>query len=77
MMLVTKKISPLHVTSTFARHFTLLIVRQPSGKIFPNMSGTGGAAGPRIKAAVHMMKVHPMLSLPCKIWMCEVRDYQT
>ncbi len=75
MMLLAKKNSRLHVTSTFARYFTLLIVHQPSGKTFPNMPGTGGAADLRVKAAVRMMKVHPMLSLPHKIWMCEVSDY--
>jgi len=55
---VSKKNSRLHVTSTFACLFTLPIVRQVSGKTFPNMSGTGGAANPRVKAAVRMMKVH-------------------
>ena len=69
-----KKNSRLHVTSTIARHFTLPIVRQPSGKKFPNMLGTGGAADPRVKVAVRMMKVH--LSLPRKIWICEVSDYE-
>lgn len=71
-----KKKSRLHVTSTIARHFTLPIVRQPSGKTFPNMLGTGGAADPRVKVAVRMMKVHPTLSLPRKIWICEVSDYE-
>jgi hypothetical protein len=73
LMLLEKKNSRLHVTSTFAHHFTALpIVRQPSGKTFPNMPGTGGAADSSIKAAVRMMKVHPTHSLPCKIWMCKV-----
>ena len=76
MLLAKKKNSRLHVTSTFARHFTLPIVRQPSGKTFPNMLGTGGAADPRVKVAVRMMKVHPTLSLPRKIWICEVSDYE-
>ena len=64
-----KKKMRLHVTSTFAHHCTLPIVRQPSGKTFPNMSGTGGAADPRVKAAVRMMKAHPTLSLPQAMWM--------
>jgi len=59
---------------TFARHFTLPIVRQPSGKTFPNMSGTGGAADLRVKAAVCMMKAHPTLSLPQAMWMAEFSE---
>ena len=74
MLLAKKKNSRLHVTSTFARHFTLPIVRQPSGKTFPNMSGTGGAADPRVKAAVRMMKVHAMLSLPQAMWMAKFSE---
>jgi hypothetical protein len=62
MLLEQKKNSRLHVTSAIARRFTLLIVRQPSGKTFPNMQGTGGAADPCVKAAVRMMKLHPTLS---------------
>jgi hypothetical protein len=61
---VSKKNSRLHVTSTFVCLFTLPIVRQASGKTFPNMSGTGGAVDPRVKSAVRMMKVHATLSLP-------------
>jgi hypothetical protein len=38
---------------------------------FPNMSGTGGAADPRVKVAVRMMKVHPTLSLPQAMWMAK------
>ena len=74
MLLTKKKNSRLHVTSTLARHFTLPIVRQPSGKTFPNMSGTGGAADPRVKAAVRMMKAHPTLSLPQAMWMAKFSE---
>ena len=74
MLLAKKKNSRLHVTSTFARHFTLPIVRQPSGRTFPNMPGTGGAADPRVKAAVHMMKAHPTLSLPQAMWMAKFSE---
>jgi len=38
------------------------------------MSGTGGAADPRIKAAVRMMKAHPMLSLPQAMWMAKFSE---
>ena len=41
---------------------------------FLNMSGTGGAADPRVKAAVRMMKVHPMLSLPQAMWMAKFSE---
>ena len=74
MLLAKKKNSRLHVTSTFACLFTLLIVRQASGKTFPNMSGTGGAADPRVKAAVRMMKVHATLSLPQAMWMAKFSE---
>ena len=74
MMLLAKKNSRLHVTSTFARYFTLLIVHQPSGKTFPNMPGTGGAADLRVKAAVRMMKVHPTLSLPQAMWIAKFSE---
>ena len=43
MLLAKKKNSRLHVTSTFARHFTLPIVRQPSGKTLELGEGFGGA----------------------------------
>jgi len=69
-----KKNSRLHVTSTLARHFTLPIVRQPSGKIFPNMSGTGGAADPRVKVALRMLKEHPTLSLPQAMMLAKFSD---
>jgi hypothetical protein len=65
MMLLAKKKTPACMLNLF----TLLIVRQASGKTFPNMSGTGGAADPRVKAAVRMMKVHATLSLPQAMWM--------
>ena len=71
---VSKKNSRLHVTSTFACLFTLPIVRQASGKTLPNMSGTGGAADPRVKAAVRMMKAHPTLSLPQAMWMAKFSE---
>ena len=74
MMLLAEKNSRLHVTSTFACLFTLPIVRQASGKTFPNMSGTGGAADPRVKAAVRMMKVHATLSLPQAMWMAKFSE---
>ena len=74
MLLAKKKNSRLHVTSTFACLFTLPIVRQASGKTFPNMSGTGGAADPRVKAAVRMMKVHATLSLPQAMWMAKFSE---
>jgi len=64
----------LHVTSTFACLFTLPIVRQASGKTFPSMSGTGGAADPRVKVAVRMMKVHATLSLPQAMWMAKFSE---
>ena len=38
------------------------------------MSGTGGAANPRVKAAVRMMKAHPMLSLPQAKWMAKFSE---
>jgi hypothetical protein len=74
MMLLAKKNSRLHVTSTFACLFTLPIVRQASGKTFPNMSGTGGAADPHVKAAVRIMKVHTTLSLPQAMWMAKFSE---
>jgi hypothetical protein len=37
--------------------FTLPIVRQPSRKTFPNMSGVGGATDPHTKATLGMLKV--------------------
>ena len=38
------------------------------------MSGTGGAADPRVKAAVRMMKAHPTLSLPQAMWMAKFSE---
>ena len=38
------------------------------------MSGTGGAADPRVKAAVRMMKVHATLSLPQAMWMAKFSE---
>jgi len=64
MMLLAKKKLALACYIDLCLSFTLPIIRQASGKTFPNMSGTGGAADPRVKAAVRMMKVHATLSLP-------------